>query len=243
MVNFALVNTQKPELQAVSATTLDVQEIFYTLQGEGPNSGRRSLFLRLAGCNLACPNCDTDYTSKRQTYEVATLLTVLLNMASEYKTNSIVITGGEPFRQAPALCKLFAHLLKYDFFVQIETNGLVREQDRTIDGMQTLIDFAFIVCSPKVGRIPKWFACCVNAWKYIIDADAGIDPTDRLPNSVLGYDARPARPLNPATSVYVQPQDSRDPEINQRHLEAARDVALNSDYILGVQLHKLVKLP
>src|SRR3954467_9071958 len=43
--------------------SLSIHSIFYTLQGEGPYSGCPAVFMRLAGCNLQCPGCDTDYTS------------------------------------------------------------------------------------------------------------------------------------------------------------------------------------
>ena len=78
-----------------------INEIFYSLQGEGAHAGRAALFIRFAGCNLKCPFCDTDFKS--------------------FKVWTIWQTGGEPTLQADDdLCKLL-HL--YFPIVAIETNG------------------------------------------------------------------------------------------------------------------------
>ena len=58
----------KPVLNE-TGLSLQVNSIFYTIQGEGPFAGRPAIFIRLAGCNLQCPGCDTEYT-KRQTMTV-----------------------------------------------------------------------------------------------------------------------------------------------------------------------------
>ena len=61
-----LPNSQPIEKRSRDADVLEVHSIFYTLQGEGPFCGSPAIFIRLAGCNLQCPGCDTDYTSKRE---------------------------------------------------------------------------------------------------------------------------------------------------------------------------------
>ena len=52
------MNTQPTE-KRTNSQNLDITEIFFTIQGEGPFSGHRAVFIRLAGCNLQCPACDT----------------------------------------------------------------------------------------------------------------------------------------------------------------------------------------
>ena len=106
-------------------------EIFASLQGEGPSAGRPSTFVRLSRCNLACVWCDTAYTWRftgLDTYErKANQLTL-----SETDTaarilalggDRLVVTGGEPLLQAPALARLLALLPA--MHVEIETNGTV----------------------------------------------------------------------------------------------------------------------
>lgn len=94
-------------------------EIFYSLQGEGARAGSPAVFLRLAGCNLHCSWCDTRYSwlpgCELSEQDVAARLL-------SYGCPAIVITGGEPLLQAPALEKLLA-LLPADFHIEVETNG------------------------------------------------------------------------------------------------------------------------
>ena len=69
------INIQPIEKRELSVDgSVQVHSIFYTLQGEGPFSGQPAVFVRLAGCNLQCPACDTDYTSRRTPMPVAAIL-------------------------------------------------------------------------------------------------------------------------------------------------------------------------
>ena len=91
------MNTQDPEPRILNAL-LQVHSIFHTIQGEGPFAGTPAVFIRLAGCNLKCPGCDTEYTSKRKEMTVAQILDAIYEVSS-ITTKLVVITGGEPFRQ------------------------------------------------------------------------------------------------------------------------------------------------
>ena len=96
-------------------------EIFYSLQGEGTRCGTPAVFLRLAGCNLACKWCDTKHSWGNGILcsEAATAAHI-----TESGCSSIVITGGEPLLQQPALEKLLS-LLPADNFIEVETNGSI----------------------------------------------------------------------------------------------------------------------
>ncbi len=101
--------------------TFPIIEIFYSLQGEGKLAGVPSTFIRLAGCNLRCPWCDTKYAwSYSHTERLA--VDKILNRVSQFSTNYIVITGGEPLihRNLHILLKL---LSAKDFHITVETNG------------------------------------------------------------------------------------------------------------------------
>lgn len=119
------------------AKELLVSEIFGpTFQGEGPSLGRRTSFLRLATCNLACVWCDTKYTWDWENFdfkkEVTKMEAIEVIKAVELmKTDRLVITGGEPMIQQKKLLGVLEGLLEcrqYNF--EIETAGtLVPSED------------------------------------------------------------------------------------------------------------------
>lgn len=106
-------------------------EIFASLQGEGPSAGWPSTFVRLSRCNLACGWCDTAYTwrfSGDGAFERAANQVVLSEAETAERIRAfgidrLVITGGEPLLQAPALARLLALLPL--MHIEIETNGTV----------------------------------------------------------------------------------------------------------------------
>lgn len=95
---------------------LRVNEIFYSLQGEGHYTGTAAIFVRLSGCNMRCSFCDTQH-------EQYTLLSPadILQSISQYPAHHIVITGGEPTMQP--LEPLISLLHQHHYFIQLETNG------------------------------------------------------------------------------------------------------------------------
>ena len=100
-----------------------VSEIFLSIQGESSYAGLPCVFIRLAGCNLACAWCDTDYA---RVTEGATEMTVdeLLGKVVGHRCPLVEITGGEPLMQDEA-AELAGRLLREGRKVLIETNGSV----------------------------------------------------------------------------------------------------------------------
>lgn len=113
-------------------------EIFASLQGEGPSQGTPVAFVRLSRCNLACTWCDTAYTWRfegdnrphrdgiafdRKANQVTLSPAETAERIAVLGQTRLVITGGEPLLQAPALAEMLAHLP--DIAVEIETNGTV----------------------------------------------------------------------------------------------------------------------
>lgn len=111
-----------------------VNEIFYSLQGEGANTGTPAVFVRFAGCNLKCPFCDTDFAAFTEMSAED-----IVEAISEYPSNFIVLTGGEPSLQVDD--QLIEALHAADCVVAIETNG-TRKLPADID---------WVTCSPKEG--------------------------------------------------------------------------------------------
>lgn len=218
---------------------LEINSIFFTIQGEGPFAGRRALFIRLAGCNIQCPGCDTEYSNRT----LMNLGVMHRKITQEYKkqikvqntyTESkmlAVITGGEPFRQN--LNPLIEMLLDEDFDVQIETNGTLYQE----------LPFhnITIVCSPKTGRINEKLYPHIDAFKYVITA--GQVDVDGLPLSVLGHPVKNAvaKP-RPGSKIYVQAADEQDIKLNKANLMQTIESVQTFGYTLCVQLHKIVGL-
>lgn len=218
--------------------SLEVHSIFYTIQGEGPFAGRPAVFVRLAGCNLQCPGCDTDYTSQRERMSVETILANINYKHSEKKGKSslVVVTGGEPFRQN--VYPLFDTLIAAGWEVQVETNGTMKIDEERLSGMVT------VVCSPKTAKLHPSVAGVVDAFKYVVTA-GNLDPLDGLPYQALGHQATPciARPDKYFGGIiYVQPRDEQDPIANGRNTEETVLTAMAHDYTVQLQIHKILKV-
>lgn len=231
-------NKQIPIKQNLSSKdTLAVNSIFYTLQGEGPFAGTPCVFLRLRGCNLQCPSCDTEYTSGSD-MDIWDIVAVIKEQwpHSMYGRPLVVITGGEPFRQD--ISDLVAGLIEQDFKVQIETNGTLFVQL----GWSFASPHLTVVCSPKSGKVNHQLLPFIKAYKYVLNADS-VDQCDGLPILALSHSAYPrvARPHDGFNGdVYVQPIDVQDEEENKRHLNAAVTSSLLHGYRLCLQVHKLI---
>jgi len=118
-----------------------LNEIFYSIQGEGPNIGRPSVFLRLGGCNLACTWCDSKFTwdPKVADNRVSTVAEVV-KLIRKFTCKHVVITGGEPMLQQDKIQAIVEKLPNYTF--EIETNGSV--ECKISDFLEQ------INCSPKL---------------------------------------------------------------------------------------------
>ena len=128
------------------AATLPVVETFHSLQGEGHHSGRSAFFIRLAGCNVGCPWCDTKHSWPEAAHPQRHLDDLAQEAAAAERQGAAftVITGGEPLHHnldalASALREASSHAL------HLETSG--------IDPLSGSPDW--ITLSPKPHRPPR----------------------------------------------------------------------------------------
>jgi 7-carboxy-7-deazaguanine synthase len=99
--------------------SLEICEIFYSLQGESTRAGLACVFVRLSGCNLSCSWCDTTYAAVQP---VSMTIDQIVGRVAAFECPMVEITGGEPLiqTQTPAL---ISALLEKGFQVLLETNG------------------------------------------------------------------------------------------------------------------------
>jgi organic radical activating enzyme len=148
---------------------LKVNEIFYSIQGEGANAGMPAVFVRLAGCNLNCPFCDTEYESYTE-MSIAEIKSEVV----KYNCRNIIWTGGEPTLQ------LGNNTLKYfrEFYNCIESNGTKLAPSK--------IDY--ITISPKV-LYPKHYISGyhIDELRYPIANGDELPDINRLPQANRYY--------------------------------------------------------
>lgn len=122
-----------------TSDTLALVELFQSLQGEGRRSGRATIFVRLAGCDLCCSWCDTDHEMR----ELVTVSDLVERVEQAGDARWVCVTGGEPGVQDQVLRKFVVRLHLAGYKVQVETNGLVVNLALT-----TMVDF--VTVSPKL---------------------------------------------------------------------------------------------
>jgi organic radical activating enzyme len=221
-----------------------VHSVFLPLQGEGPFSGRRAVFVRLAGCNLQCPGCDTLYTEGRRLTYLEGLARQVGDLGNaDGRGNAVVVlTGGEPLRQQIGpLVDMLVHN-RHPWVVQIESNGTC-EPDVVLQRLLMVRDpNVHLVVSPKTKKINPVCYELATAFKYVLDhRHVGEDglPTVALEHERGGGVARP----RPGAPVYVTPYDAQDEDENALNLRAVVASCLDHGYVAGLQIHKYLCVP
>lgn len=191
-----------------------VNEIFYSLQGEGRFTGTAAVFVRLSGCNLRCSFCDT----RHETY---TMLSEdeIVNQVVAYPSPHVVITGGEPTLQLTQ--SLVDKLHEAGRFIQIETNGSVALEPELVQAID------WITCSPK--KLPVKIGR-VDELKVVYEGQ------DMTPYEAMGQRYRAA--------LSLQPCDTGDETKNEALLdESVRYIKMHPEWRLSLQTHKLIHIP
>jgi 7-carboxy-7-deazaguanine synthase len=202
--------------------TYTVKEIYYTLQGEGANTGRPAVFLRFSGCNLwsgreedrasaICQFCDTDFVGGTKFASAAQLAEEVAGQWFGNGTSKrfVVVTGGEPLLQLDP--PLIESLHDLGFEIAIETNGTIAAPE----GLD------WICVSPKAGTVIKQRSG--NELKLVYP-QAGLTPQAL---ERLDFD-----------HFFVQPMDGPDVERNTEL--AARYCLEHPHWRLSLQTHKLL---
>ena len=199
-----------------------VSEIFESVQGEGLNMGHPCTFIRMFGCNLNCPWCDSKETwtttagAKYAEYNVEQIVEMC-------KSTLVVITGGEPLAQD--LIPLIKELQEQHHAVAIETNGSLNIDESDIDDL-------FIACSPKA--INKYIiheGLLPNEIKLVADEHLTIEKVEEIIEFVRSYYLYPV-------AVWIQPCDNKDEVKNKESVLRAYQICQATGARLGIQAHK-----
>ena len=134
---------QKPnfEKKVIGNNKLSISEMFAdTIQGEGPNTGVLSTFIRLQGCTLKCVWCDTlDVWSKGNEYSFNEIFELFesINLIDKLKNGQhLILTGGSPLKQQYALVNFINEfILKYGFkpYIEVENEGVLMPTNELVD--------------------------------------------------------------------------------------------------------------
>lgn len=226
-------------------SSLDVIDIWYTIQGEGPWAGLPAVFVRLAGCNLACTFCDTDFETNRKRMTVEAIVAKALSLFPTWCGMRVVLTGGEPFRQN--ICPLILALNKAGgdgCRVQIETAGTLTLNPQAMSLLFGGSRTNLIVVSPKTAKIDPLIEKYAYCYKYIVRAGDQNHFTPQQSTQGLAV-VKPlfcpkTTPLGPIDSViYVQPMDEQDEVKNRANAEHTARLAMKHNLRISIQMHKI----
>jgi organic radical activating enzyme len=161
---------------------LKVNEIFNSIQGEGPAAGEPATFIRLSGCNLKCTGCDTDHSISIE-FSIEETLPQISN-------DLVVITGGEPTLQL-GFNLLVERLFAKGHTIDIETNGTNQIAGNSLSRIRN------VVISPKRGSKVTLESNYGNVWyKFVIGS---------APWTWIFSDIEDFRRKNPSTRIYLMP--------------------------------------
>ena len=189
-----------------------VNEIFYSIQGEGRHTGMPAIFVLLAGCSMNCPFCDTKYAAREgQDTDAKTLLKEL----SAWPAKAVIVTGGEPSEQD--LPALIAVLKDAGYQVHLETNGSIDTDVSRAD---------FVCVSPKRYVSPEMLKKA-DVIKIVVGQETDLEDLQKY----YAYE-------NAKTQIYLQPESNKQENIDL----CVKLLKNHPSARLSLQVHKLANI-
>lgn len=198
-------------------TLLPLMEEFYTIQGEGFNTGKAAYFIRLGGCDVGCHWCDVKESWNASVHPL-TKTSDIVARASAYPGKAAVVTGGEPLiYNLDYLTKL---LKEKDMLTFIETSGAY-----PLSGV-----WDWICLSPKKFKAPKAeITPLANELKVIV-----------FNKSDFAWAEKHTQMVGPNCKLYLQPEWSKAKELIPLIIDY---VKANPKWEISLQTHKYLKIP
>ena len=207
-----------PEQELVQkGLKLPVMELFYTLQGEGGNTGMPAIFLRLAGCDVGCHWCDVKESWIATDHELLSIEEIVERL-NEFDCVNVVVTGGEP--------------LMYN--LQALTNLMI------LNGFKTMIETSGAY--PLTG---EWHWICVSPKKTKPPIKDVLDKADELKvvvynNSDFEWAESHLEFTNEEAKLYLQVEWGKKDLLNEKIIDY---IKRNPKWNLSLQTHKYLDIP
>ena len=208
---------------------LQINDLFWTVQGEGRWSGHRALFVRMPYCNYECPWCDTEYNSYK-TYTD----TDFKNFCNQEPARFAVITGGEPMvhKDTPRIIEILKNM---GFYIACETNGSAP--------IPNGIDF--VTVSPKAftkSKLPPYYIhddalLKADEWKYVVDENFDFNLLKK--HSLISKPKQNTH-YSEKTIYSLSPEFSQMLKNTKRILNF---ISENPQWKLSLQTHKWIQIP
>ncbi len=210
---------KQPAVLSVPAngSELPLMEAFYTIQGEGYNTGKAAYFIRLGGCDIGCHWCDVKESWDAAVHPLTSVDTIVAQ-AQQYPGKVVVITGGEPLIYNLDL--LTGHLQQAGILTFLETSGAY----------------------PLSG---SWDWVCVSPKKFKKPLPSVLSKADELKVIVFNksdftWAEEHAAQVAPNTRLYLQPEWSKAPQIVPDIVDY---VKTNPKWQVSLQTHKYLNIP
>jgi len=187
--------------------SLAVTEIFYTLSGEGDDVGNPTTYVRLFGCNLKCPWCDTKYSIEKIDDTVKIMpIEEIVNEIISYGCKHVAFTGGEPMLYIEKINDIMGLLsLHGDYTYHFETNGLIAPKWQYDMPVTYAISPKFYKLDPSTeneytNSIKEWSIWkgpeVKTIFKFVYEGQETVDKIKQLEKTIDGF----------RSSIYLMPE-------------------------------------
>lgn len=213
-----------------------INEIFFSVQGEGSNVGRPSIFIRFTGCNLKCSFCDEHKKTEGRRMTASQILKEV-NPIAIYPID-LVFTGGEPLLQMDA--KLTEVFLERGYRITIETNGTVP--------LPSMMCFHELIVSPKQKELDDLVLRRAHTLKFLYPFPDGMSLKDVMDISRKATTAKKIiQPVTPKEGIASQKwRDRCDASLGAIHylnkIEAMENPSSNNVWRVIPQTHVMMAL-
>ena len=212
-----MLTKQQEDILLEKGEMLPLMEEFYSIQGEGHNTGQAAYFIRIGGCDVGCSWCDVKESWNRKLHP-PTLSDHIVENAAKYPSKAVVVTGGEPLMNN--MNYLCSQLKKNNIIRFLESSGA-----HPFSG-----DWDWICVSPKKNSPPV-----ESVYKRAHELKVVIQTVDDFK-----WAEENAKLVNKECQLYLQPEWSK---VDQMMNEITEYVMAHPEWKISIQSHKYMRIP